>query len=168
MTIISDNPVIQAHYERCISEGTSHALAEMFAFQQGPQLNTDTAYMAGKWEQNDKTLDHHRKLAKKAGVSTQGRTYLKSLARYPGDPRAWVDSKGDIRRVCEQEGWGCDGVVKTKLKQEEPPPPVDVAPHLLKKYVAQELAKEPGERVTARKLADTTEKVRNRLKRKRK
>lgn len=36
------------------------------------------------------------------GGSTTGKVYLSSLAEYPGDPRAWVSGKDDVKRVCKE------------------------------------------------------------------
>jgi len=52
--------------------------------------------------------------AKAAGVETKGRKYLSSLARYPGDPKAWVQDISDVKRVCREGSMSCTGAVEVK------------------------------------------------------
>jgi len=144
-------------------------LCDMFQSQTPPQSRSDREFLMGsangsQFEKNPAMGDYYAKKAKKAGVSLAGKVYKHSLARYAGDPRAWVSDRGDVKRICEQEGWGCNGAVQNKLREQEPPKPVDIAPHLLKKYVKQELKKEGGP-VTPRRLEDVTERVKNKIKR---
>jgi len=121
--IVSSDPVIQAFYESCRESGESHSIAEMCAFRQAPSLETDTTFTRGFGTDpfggpvNSFTHRRYMQMAKAAGVSTQGKRYMSGLARYPGDPKAWVGSKGDVRRVCEKRGWGCEGAVNVKARE---------------------------------------------------
>ena len=165
--IISDDPKVQAHYERCIREGTSPALAEMFALASPPGSQTDREFLRAteNGRQFAKTPwigDAYAAKAKKAGVNTTGKVYKSSLARFPGDPRAWVGGRGDVQKVCEQEGWGCDGAVKVKMQEPEPAGEVAIADDIVERRVAQEIPK--GERVGAKERRTIKEKMRNKLK----
>lgn len=105
--------------------------------------------------------EYYRKVAESKGQNTKGKKYLSQLADYPGDPRAWVDGRGDIQRLCEEKGWGCTGTVKTKRRDVEPSKGVDIAPELLEKYTREEVAKEGGERaVSPKRREEIREKVR--------
>jgi len=44
-------------------------------------------------------------IAKRAGVDTTGRWYNPSIARFLGDPEAWVGSMDEIKQVCNRRGW---------------------------------------------------------------
>ena len=117
LPIVSTEPWIQLHYEKCRLEGTSHKLAEMFAFAQPPMSNSEREFMEGRWNQFEKTPhlgDAYAAESHSKGISTKGKIYLHSLASYPGDPKAWVSDKGDVARVCEERGWDCDGAVKVR------------------------------------------------------
>ena len=114
--MISRNPAIQAHYERCIAEGTSETLAEMFSLGQAPSPQTDATFTSGwcngnQFEDQPWVGDLYKREAVAAGVDITGRRYLHQLADYPGDPRAWVSDRGDVRRVCEEAGRHCRGAV---------------------------------------------------------
>lgn len=131
MPLISDIPAVQSHYEYCrLVEGTSHTLAEMFAWQIAPGCMTDNVFNQSRngdqWGKNQGWIgDKYAETARAAGVSITGATYLHGLAAYPGDPKAWVRSRGDVQRVCEERGWGCHGAVNIKA----PEPMEDPALH---------------------------------------
>lgn len=129
-------------------------LAEMFASGQPPRAETDDTYRANAGNCNGAQFEHlpaagdyYKKIARRAGVSTTGKTYLSALAKFPGDPRAWVSGKGDIKRVAEANGWGCEGAVRVKRKETPPPKPVAVAEDIVRAEVKKELAKNPEQRV---------------------
>lgn len=143
--VVSDDPEIQAHYEHCRSQGTSHMLAEMFAFSQPPGSDTDTDFMRGsengrQFQGKPEIGNEYRRVAESLGGQTKGKKYLSSLAEFPGDPRAWVDSKGEIRKVCEERGWGCNGRVNVKVRNDVAPPEhVAIGEDILREEVAREV-----------------------------
>jgi hypothetical protein len=147
---VSDLPWVQAHYERCRAEGTGHRLAEMFAFAQPPMSNTDREFMEGRcngnqFESAPDQGDYYASVAKQHGVNVKGKVYLSGLAAFPGDPRAWVDGRGDAQRLLEERGWASDGAVKVKAAAAEGPPErVTVADDLLDGAVMKELHHDPG------------------------
>lgn len=104
-------------YAECIADGCSPSLADMLASASPPGCVTDATFLAGhcNGSQFSKTPglgNRLREIAESQGQSTSGKVYLGSLAKYPGDPEAWVDGRGDVKRVCEKRGWGCDGAVR--------------------------------------------------------
>ncbi len=117
--VVSDDPQIQAHYEFCRSQGTGHMLAEMFAYAQPPQSDTDVEFLRG---------------------TQTARKYLSSLAEYPGDPRSYVTGKADVQKVCEERGWGCTGKVNVKPRNDLPPPEhVAIGEDIVRDDVAKEV-----------------------------
>jgi hypothetical protein len=124
--VISTNPAVQAHYEACRARGTSHSLAEMFALGKPPMSDSDREFLEGRggcydqFEGNDFLGDFYGRQAKKAGVDTAGAVYLSGLASYPGDPRAWVRGKGDVKKLCEERGYSARGAVNATGRQVEP------------------------------------------------
>lgn len=119
---ISDDPRIQAHYEKCLAEGTSHALAEMFAFAQPPGANDDTTWMKAQGHNEflgdfpKPVRDRYMKDWKAAGISYEGAAYVGELAEFPGDPQALVRGKGDIRKIAEKRGMGYnDGTINVPV-----------------------------------------------------
>lgn len=51
------------------------------------------------------------KIARRAGINTQGKTYNGSLGKYD-DPAAWVSGKDDVRAAAIKKGMNIDGMVK--------------------------------------------------------
>ena len=150
-----------------LDNGTSLNLAIMFATGQGPTLHTDDTFFRG-WQgasgaQFDKRLPYDQNLymreAKEAGVSTNGKVYMHGLAEYPGDPRAWVGTKGEMKKRLEQKGWGCDrlGVkVRTDVEPEATPA---LAEDLVQEMVARKFQGEDDRAITPKKLAEAREAV---------
>lgn len=166
--VVSDDDDAQRRYVAMRERGESHSIAEMLALRRFPgTIGTDAAFMAGRklgGGQFDglkrRVGDHHIKKALDAGVNPAGKYYLGSLAREPGDPEAWVSGPGDVRRVCERRGWGCDGQVKVKkpayADRWEEPAGYRVAADIVDREVADRIAADPGLRS---KRAELTEEV---------
>lgn len=77
----------------------SGGLKEIMESRHFPALRTDTEFLA-------KSQTNYR-------VMTQ-------LEDYPGDPKARVTSRDDIRRICEKRGWGCHGTVNVRAREKPP------------------------------------------------
>ncbi len=122
---VSRHPVVQAAYEESREAGESHNIALMCACRQGPGLSTDTTFTRGFASQpfdgpvNPFVHKRYAAMARKAGVSISGKRYMSGLARYPGDPKAWVSDRSDIKKLCERRGWGCEGAVKVKAREKK-------------------------------------------------
>ncbi|HET6575196.1 MAG TPA: hypothetical protein VFG68_16435 [Fimbriiglobus sp.] len=123
---------------------------EMIANSRPPQARTEDTFRANfdatngkQFEKFPKLGDTYRRVAEARGQSTTGKVYLQQLAAFPGDPRAWVDSRGEVRRVCEERGHGCEGAVTVKHR-EVPPNTVALADDLVREEVADRLVADPG------------------------
>jgi hypothetical protein len=104
--------------------------ADMIASRRGPELLTDAVYLQGNHGDSQWAIDP---ITRQIGQATQAAarrhghngsgTYVPSLARFVGDPEAFVSGRGDIARVIRarhargERGWTVDGAVKV--------PPVD-------------------------------------------
>lgn len=123
--LISSHGSIQALYERMRCEGQSHNLAEMFAFQAPPMSDSDREFLEGRNDNSEQArlgqfAEQYRTQAARAGVDTKGRVYQSGLALFPGDPKAWVANKGEVKRVCEERNFGCEGAVSHKIDNSLP------------------------------------------------
>jgi hypothetical protein len=150
---VSEDEAVQARYEAMRRKGESHRLAEMLAFGQGPALLTDAVFLenhcnGSQWAgpAQEWIGDLYKQEAAKAGVDVKGKIYLGGLARFPGDPEAWVSGRGDVKRVCESRGWGCTGAVEVKRQEPLTPAPVKaVADDIVKDLVEAKLDLLPEE-----------------------
>lgn len=145
--VISDHPGVQKLYEQMRADGSSHKLAEMLALQSPPMSNTDREFLEGQHEQFAATPhhgDYYAKQAKRHGLAnTKGLTYMPGLARFPGDPQAWVTGRGDVAKVVEKNGWACDGSVKVNAMRQEEPKVVDVAPDIVQDVAERRMVVDP-------------------------
>lgn len=127
--VISADLGVQAFYVACRQQGESHNAAEMFATRRGPNLSTDTTFLAGvgtlrsQFDDKDDELNRVVKAAREQGYEPKASDYYNpSLANRCGDPLAFVsssDPKGHIRRVCEQRDLECHGGVEVKRKPKQ-------------------------------------------------
>lgn len=144
---ISADPAVQHHYEHCLAEGTPPVLAEMFALGQAPGSRTDREFWAGlHWGEKDPVArDHYARLARRDGVDTAGKIYLSQLAEHPGDPRAWVSDRHDVRKVCEERGYGCTGDVTVKGREiTRGPQPAPLGEDIVQREVERLTKQDPG------------------------
>jgi hypothetical protein len=161
---VSPDPSRRAKYLRSRLAGHSHGFASVVATKRFPgTMGTDRTLFEGRKLDGAQfegsaaerwVGETYRKRAEAAGVSTTGKYYLGQLAASPGDPEAWVSGVGDVKRVCEQRGWSCDGSVKVGAPVYQEPPehlrpdaPYRVAPDIVARHVADRLAEDPGARV---------------------
>ncbi len=124
--VISSSPAVQGAYVKMRRSGESHRLAEMLALRSGPQLSTDTSFLAGvgtlrdQFDGNDAELNRVVKEAKKQGYTPKATDYYEpSLANRCGDPGAFIphnEPKGHVRRLCNKRDLACHGAVEVKRK----------------------------------------------------
>ena len=67
----------------------------------------DTNFFSGTWhnrefERQPEMAEKYAAPARAAGVSITGKRYMHSLARYPGDPQAWVAGLSDAKDFCKR------------------------------------------------------------------
>ena len=126
---ISEDPAVQRRYVACRQAGSSHRLSEMLALRRGPALNTDTRWLAGHVNgsqfagspREEAIGGYYQQVARAHGLSTAGKVYKTQLARFPGDPQAWVSSRADCIKVAAERGMTLEGSVNYK-------PPADDTP----------------------------------------
>ena len=123
------HPVVR-HYIASRQAGTSHKLAEMFALQASPEIRGTDSILWKGWDNDQfksgdgrmaQELDRrYREQAIKAGVSLTGKRYSHALARWQGDPQAWVSDQHDMLRLAREQNVHMDGVVSHKPVQMDP------------------------------------------------
>lgn len=124
-------------------------LQEMLLAGRPPLAQTDREFLMGhcngnQFEKTPGVGDLYQKEARAAGVDPKGKIYLAGLAEYPGDPTAWVDGRGDVRKIVEERGWGCRGMVNVKPDNGRPQEEtIDVADDLVAERVQDAIAENP-------------------------
>ncbi|SFH96782.1 hypothetical protein [Planctomicrobium piriforme] len=108
---------------------SSHTFAAMAAMQQSARVNTNDTFWSGRKHFSQVygetyANDIKKKLAAQ-GVNMMAGEYMPEIARYRGDPEAYVPFSGardHIRKVCEKRGWACEGAVNVKGREPEKDP----------------------------------------------
>ncbi len=140
---------------------------QMVVTGRAPFCMTDNVFLEGECNGNqfEKTPglgDKLKKACEKAGGSVKGKVYKRQLAKFFGDPRAWVSGRGDVQRVCEERNMGSEGAVTVKQREMDtpPPPPKPIADKIVHQETARLLE---GQTVSGkqykRKFAETKEKI---------
>jgi hypothetical protein len=165
--IAAAGPEVQAHYRKLVAAGQTSRFAEMAALQQPPGTRgTDRALMQGRLnneqfgEMNSPLAKRMIREASKAGISVSGKFYMGGLADKRGhlDPKAWIDSVGDIKRVAQERDLHVQGIVEYTPPEKPPAKSVDIAPEILREQVRKELKANPSLR-----RADAVERVKDRI-----
>jgi len=126
----------KAHYMMMRRNGETHNMSAMAASSRAPKCVTDREFFEGIGSIHDQfdadTPRGRIQMEKVLGVTkangyTPGRNdvYCSHLARYQGDPEAYVPATGGrnyVRRLCEQRGSSCDGYVKVAHREPENDP----------------------------------------------
>jgi putative FmdB family regulatory protein len=99
---------------------------------------------------SDAMREFHLAQARKHGVNTTGKLYDPALAKYPGDPKAWVGSDTDVRQVLESRNWGSTGKVKVKQKSngETTTPKPGLSEKIVRELVHERMVVDPGQKVS--------------------
>lgn len=100
---------------------------------------------------SDKTRQHMLDAARRAGVSTDGKAYMPQIARFPGDPEAWVQSTDEAKAVLERRGWSAEGDITVKAEPKAAKPDVPLAPDLVAEKVELKLEEQLGPDFTVAK-----------------
>jgi len=129
-----------------VEHKTAPRMAEMFALQQAPRLMTDSVFMEGSGRLGDVMSESHLEEvlagAKKHGFRPNPNDmYMPTLARFPGDPEAFVSHAGGryyVKKLLEKRGAGGEGVVKVKSREpsEAPKRKHRLAPDIVNRTVA--------------------------------
>lgn len=105
----------------------SNGVEEIIQTRQFPGLQTDDEFMAGRGTLADQLGDQTLKVvnaAQRNGYRPKHTdVYLPAMARFPGDPQAFIQhdsARGKVKKTLEARGWGCEGSVKVKARQTEP------------------------------------------------
>lgn len=153
-------------FDQLIEEGNNSGFAAMLA-QRRPSgtKGTDRAFLEGSHHAMDKvgsfSRDHMLKMAKKAGISTQGKVYKGGIGR-PDDPMAWVSGRDDVLAACKAKGLTCSGSVNYQAPEKQPKRKV-LADDIRDGFVGNILATEPRTLEKVKKNPRAINEVRERV-----
>lgn len=140
-------PGSMTHYLNCRVNGCKHTLAMCLASRSFPGVKTDSIFNEGRFSGDSGKIGVEqlwlKKQAEDAGVSTTGKFYLKGLASFPGDPTAWVDSRGDVLRVARDKNMNVHGYVEYQGHETDGGEDKVIADELIEDEVADILEAHP-------------------------
>lgn len=122
-------------------------IESIFESRQAPGISTDSTLFSGagtlsaQFKGDTESLNNVVRNAKRAGYNPTGNElYQPGLARFPGDPRAFIsqaEGKAKVRKIVEQDGTGCEGAVTVKAREpeHEPKQKHKLAPQIVKRHM---------------------------------
>lgn len=128
-------------------------IAEIVASGQFPSLRTDTSFFAGvgtlqKQLGDGSELKAVTLRAKRAGYTPNADDmYCPSLARFTGDPEAFVPFSGGrsyVKKICEKRGVPCHGMVEYTPPERPPKPKVRLAERTVQRLMREKIRKDPS------------------------
>lgn len=142
-------------YKQAIKNGCSERLADMLASRKAPDSVTEAEYFKGRHNLADQFRDNEGQLtkivaaARKHGFNpTRSMVYEPALARFVGDPQAFVPSSGGkehIAAVCKKNNWKCNGAVKVENHASDPEKgAVDMDARLVEQYAKKMATENPA------------------------
>jgi hypothetical protein len=146
-----------AFYFRARMQGSTDRAAAMYALQKTAAIDTDDVFFQGSkplYDQfeSQKALDRVLSASKKHGhVPDKNAVYFPNLARFRGDPEAYVTramGRSYIRKLLEKRGWSAEGGVNVKGREPESDPldPKNCRPlgeDIIRRRIKEEVKKNP-------------------------
>lgn len=149
-------------YEHLIDEGNNPGFAAMLAMQSpSGAKGTERAFLEGQHTWADKLSQNAagalHDIAKKAGISTQGKKYIGGIGR-PDDAMAWISTQDDVRAALKEKGLSSVGGVNYKAPEQEFKGRKKLSDDIVNTYVQKELKKDKG---LAQAVAKSPKKLNN-------
>lgn len=131
-----------------------------------PGLKTSTSRFSGQLTGHSKSRSERayaEMYKRKRGHYPDGKTYKSSLARYAGDPAAWVGSDDDVTALCKKRGWTCPSV-GIKRAQYTPEPEVKpLGEDIIQRELEKVIESNPGIKQKPKKIQEQREAIVDRM-----
>ena len=148
--------IVNGKYINCDdSPPPESRMREVLDSRKMPSIRTDAQFLANhgtldkQFEGDSRQLKALTDTAKKHGYNPNPNdTYIPTLARFPGDPLAFVPAgspKSHIRKVCEATDRACEGDVSVERESKKPPKTIRLGEDLVQEEAAMRIAENPDE-----------------------
>lgn len=150
-------------YRKCIRNGESPRFAEMLALRAAPRAKTDETYLAqlnrerrgttlaDQFRGNEPMLEHRIAQAKRQGYTPKATDfYDSSLARFPGDKRAFLNNTNGISGLKRQMRESGEGFIQShdltvpQNTDIAPRPPKKLAEDIVDRIETRMVQEDPG------------------------
>lgn len=140
----------ESAYEVLLLKGETPAWAYMCAYQAPPAIKTNGTFIEGlgqQWGNSPAMAKCQVEMTRKylPNFSPAGMRWYGGLARFQGDPEAWVpehDARHTVKRRCEERGWVCEDL-GVKGREAPPDKPYRVCDNLVAAEAAKMRAENP-------------------------
>tara|TARA_R100001594_G_scaffold114221_1_gene149064 strand:+ start:422 stop:964 length:543 start_codon:yes stop_codon:yes gene_type:complete len=154
--------IVNGKYINCDdSPPPESRMDEVLSSRKMPSIRTDSQFLANhgtldkQFEGDERQLNTVTETAKKHGYSpSPNDTYIPTLARFPGDPLAFVPAgspKNHIKKVCEATDRACEGDVSVERSKKSPAKTVRLGEDLVQEEAAHRIAMNPEEALKSKK-----------------
>lgn len=143
-------------FDEIVAKGETAQWAAMCAMRSPPGSRyTERAFLqdmnSGVDKMNHIVRDHTYEMARRAGISTQGKVHKPGLGP-ASDPGAWVSSMDDVLAVAKARNLTISGAVNHKaVERIGQQKKVSLAPDLIKRYRREYLKQDPALAAKVRK-----------------
>ena len=148
--------IVNGKYINCDdSPPPESRMREVLDSRKMPSIRTDAQFLANhgtldkQFEGDDRQLKAITDAAKKKGYNPNPNdTYIPSLARFTGDPLAFVPAgspKSHIKKVCEATDRACEGDVTVNRSSKPMPETVRLGEDLVQEEAAMRIMENPEE-----------------------
>jgi len=148
--------IVNGKYINCDdSPPPDSRMREVLDSRRMPSIRTDAQFLANhgtldkQFDGDTRQLKAVTDVAKKHGYNPNPNdTYIPNLARFPGDPMAFVPAdspKNHIKKVCEATDRSCEGDVNVSRERKEPKETVRLGEDLVQEEAAQRIMENPEE-----------------------
>ena len=148
--------IVDGKYINCDdSPPPESRMKEVLESRKMPAIRTDAQFLANhgtlekQFQGDERQLEKVTDKAKSLGYNpSPNDTYIPTLARFPGDPLAFVppgSPKSHIRKVCEATDRACEGDVNVERSRKEPNNTVRLGEDLVQEEAAMRIAENPEE-----------------------
>ena len=148
--------IVNGEFVKCDDDPPPESrMDEMLMGRRMPAIRTDSQFLANhgtldkQFEGDGRQLKAVTDEAKKRGYNpSPNDTYIPSLARFPGDPLAFVPSdspKNHIKKVCETTDRACEGDVTVSRSAKKPPETIRLGEDLIQEEAAMRIIENPEE-----------------------
>jgi hypothetical protein len=136
-------------YAEAIAKGNKPGFAEMLAMQEAPAGQTESTFLANfgkladQFDNDDRYVNTLVEAARANGYNpSPNDVYMPTIANKMGDPRAFIKSRGEAKKVAEERGSALTINGKTEVEHRQPEDdPFDSAPKLAENLIAPEVVK---------------------------
>jgi hypothetical protein len=150
LPVISQDETVQGFYISMRIDGQCHNMASILALRRPPGTShTDRAFQQGG-EKMVGGLGSMPPMVRKARMAMyqrltgksipSGYVYSSTMARFPGDPMAWVADVGELKQRAKQLGKGCEEL-GVSTPDTPPPKKVKMDEELVQRNIQKAIAK---------------------------